>query len=85
MKYRVEIKRSAQKEIRLLPKNVLHRVLAKIKTLADNPKPSGCKKIVGSENTWRIRVGNYRIVYNIFDEVLVVEVITVRHRKDAYD
>ena len=85
MKYKVTIKKSAQKEIKALPKNVIKRVLIKIKQLADEPRPSGCRKIVGTEDTWRIRVGNYRIIYNVFDDVLLIEVIAVKHRKDAYN
>lgn len=85
MKYKVIIKKSAKKEIAALPKNVIKRVLIKIKKLADEPRPSGCRKIVGTEDTWRIRVGNYRIIYNVFDDVLIIEVIAVKHRKDAYN
>jgi mRNA interferase RelE/StbE len=85
MSYKVIIKKSAKKEIATLPKNVIKRVLMKIKQLADEPRPSGCRKIVGTENTWRIRVGNYRIIYNVFDDVLIIEVIAVKHRKDAYN
>lgn len=85
MKYEIRIKKSAQKEIKALPKNVIKRVLNKIKQLAEEPRPSGCRKIVGTENTWRIRVGNYRIIYNVFDEILLIEVIAVKHRKDAYN
>lgn len=85
MNYKVIIKKSAKKEIATLPKNVIKRVLMKIKQLADEPRPSGCRKIVGTENTWRIRVGNYRIIYNVFDDVLIIEVIAVKHRKDAYN
>lgn len=85
MSYKVTIKKSAQKEIKALPKNVIKRVLNKIKQLAEEPRPSGCRKIVGTENTWRIRVGNYRIIYNVFDEILLIEVIAVKHRKDAYN
>ncbi len=83
-KYNVQIKKSAQKEIRELPKSVIKRVLTKIYALADDPRPSGSKKLVGFENYWRIRVGNYRIIYTIDDGILLVEVIAVRHRKDAY-
>lgn len=84
MKYKVIIKRTAQKEIKSLPKSVIKRVVIKIQDLANNPRPSGSKKIVGTNDTWRVRVGNYRIIYDVFDEVLVVEVIAVSHRKDAY-
>lgn len=84
MNYKIIIKKSAQKEIKALPKNVIKRVLVKIKQLEHDPRPSGSKKIVGTEDTWRIRVGDYRIIYNVLDNVLIIEVIAVRHRKDAY-
>ena len=83
-KYSVQIKKSAQKEIRELPKPMIKRVLTKIYALADDPRPSGSRKLIGYENYWRIRVGNYRVIYTIDDGVLLVEVIAVRHRKDAY-
>jgi len=84
-KYKVQIKRTAQKQIDKLPLSVARRVVSKIRDLSDNPRPPGSRKIVGSENTWRIRVGNYRILYTVEDDILLVEVIRVRHRKDSYD
>ena len=85
MKYTVEISKKAYKDIRSLPKNMVQRVITKIRSLEDNPTPQGCKKIVGTENTWRVRVGNYRIIYDIYEEVLFVEVVKIAHRKDAYN
>ena len=84
MKYQVVIKQSAQKEIRVLPKSVMGRVVSKIKALAEEPRPSGAKKLVGSDQTWRIRIGDYRVVYEIVDEVVTVTIVAVRYRKDAY-
>jgi mRNA interferase RelE/StbE len=52
--------------------------------LEDNPRPPGCKKLVGEENAWRIRVGNYRVLYEIKDRVLIVHVVEIGHRKDVY-
>lgn len=85
MKYTIEISAKAQKDIRSLPKNMVNRVITKIRSLEEDPTPSGCRKIVGTENTWRVRVGNYRIIYDIFEEILFVEVVKVTHRKDAYN
>ncbi len=85
MKYSIVFTKRATKDIDGLPKNIKPRVLKKIKQLEDNPTPPGCRKIVGTENTWRVRIGDYRVIYNILDEVLVVEVIGVKHRKDAYN
>ena len=83
MPYRIEIKRSAVKEIRRLPDTVLRRVTGAIGSLAEDPRPEGCKKLSGSEK-YRIRVGDYRIVYTIDDTVVTVYIIRVRHRRDVY-
>ena len=84
MGYEIVIKKSAQKEIKQLPKHTINRVITKIKSLEENAYPAGAVKLVGSENTWRIRVGNYRIIYDVYEDRLVTEVVAVRHRKDAY-
>lgn len=82
-KYKVEIKKSAVKEIESLPKKDLKVVLDKISFLSENPRPHDCKKLSGQEK-YRIRCGNYRILYAIEDAVLVVYVVKVGHRKDIY-
>ena len=82
-KYKIEIKRSAVKEISKLPTKELKRILKKIKLLADNPRPFGAIKLSGDEK-FRIRIGNYRILYQIFDEKLIVFVVKVAHRKEVY-
>lgn len=82
-KYFVFILPSAQKEILKLPKLVQNRIVKTMTTLAKNPRPIGCKKLIGTD-AWRIRVGEYRIVYSIEDNVLRIEVIRVSHRKDVY-
>jgi len=81
--YRVEIKRSAAKEIAKLPASVLPRVIRKIEALQDDPRPQGCNKLSGDEK-YRIRVGDYRILYSIEEEVLIVYVVRVRYRKEVY-
>ncbi|MBF0105142.1 MAG: type II toxin-antitoxin system RelE/ParE family toxin [Deltaproteobacteria bacterium] len=81
--YKVKIKPSAVKELKHLPKKDLKRAVSKIRGLANNPRPEGCIKLSGSEK-YRIRQGNYRIVYSIQDDVLVVVVVKVAHRKEAY-
>ena len=82
-KYKVEIKRSAVKEIERLPCKEIKIVLDKIKALADDPRPCDCKKLSGQEK-YRVRCGNYRILYLIEDDVLIVYVVKVGHRKDVY-
>ncbi|MEM8527175.1 MAG: type II toxin-antitoxin system RelE/ParE family toxin [Bacteroidota bacterium] len=84
MKYEVIIKKSAKKEIKQLPKHTISRVISKIKLLEEDAYPTGSIKIVGSVNTWRLRAGNYRIIYDVYEDRVVIEVIAVRHRKDAY-
>ena len=82
-KYKIEIKRSAVKEIKKLPAKDLKKILAKISSLADNPRPNGCVKLSADEK-YRIRVGVYRILYEIIDKLLVIIVVKVAYRKDVY-
>ncbi|MBI5839862.1 MAG: type II toxin-antitoxin system RelE/ParE family toxin [Chloroflexi bacterium] len=82
--YQVEWKRSALKELEKLPRQFIPKIIAAVKGLSENPYPQGTKKLVGSEHTYRIREGDYRIVYEIFENKLIIEIIRVRHRKDVY-
>lgn len=82
--YRVLLERAAERELSRLPTRLQHRVIAAIKLLADNPRPSGCRKLTGSDRDWRIRVGDYRIVYEIDDAAKEVRVNRVRHRREVY-
>jgi mRNA interferase RelE/StbE len=82
--YRIEIKPSASKELEKLPRQIIPRIVAAIRELARDPHSQGVKKLTGFENTYRIRVGDYRILYNIYEDRLVIEIIRVRHRKEAY-
>jgi mRNA interferase RelE/StbE len=85
MTYSVRISKSASKEIELLPKHKVTRVMSKIEELGFNPRPPGCKKLAGTaEKLWRIRSGNYRIVYSVEDEIKIVEVRSVGDRKNIY-
>lgn len=83
--YKVKVKNSAQKEIRTLASRELrNKIVDIIDGLYTNPTPDDAKKIKGSSNVYRIRQGNYRIVYQVYESELIVIVIRVRHRKDAY-
>ena len=84
MSYEILFTRSAQKELNNLPQKIGDRILKKIDVLAENPRPSGCKKLEVSENTYRLRVSDYRIIYSIFDRQLIVEIIKIDHRKQVY-
>ena len=83
MKYRVSILRRAQKELANLPSEAFERVRDTLRSLADDPRPLGCKKLQGREG-WRIRVGNYRVLYKIDDDQHTVEVVHIGHRRDVY-
>ena len=82
-RYSIEIKKSAVKELSQIPKKDLVKIVKKINFLADNPRPEGSKKL-SREDKYRIRYGNYRILYLIKDDLLVIYVIKVAHRKDIY-
>lgn len=82
--YRVEIARSAEKALFRLPKEALVKVLSAIGALTQDPRPAGCRKLSGQEDTYRIRVGVYRIIYEIYDDMVLVKVLKVGHRKDIY-
>ena len=83
-KYKIEIKRSAVKEIKKLSSKDVGKILIKISSLAENPRPKGCVKLSADEK-YRIRVGVYRILYEIKDKHLVIIVVKVAHRKDVYN
>jgi len=82
--YKIELKTSAKKSLANLPKPVIKKIAGLIDELVGNPYPSGHKKLAGSDHTYRIRSGDYRIVYSIFDEALVIHIIKIGHRKDVY-
>ena len=85
LKYSLEIKQSAQKELDALGDPLFARIDRKILALADNPRPAGCKKLRGYNDQWRIRIGDYRVVYTINDTSRTVTVIRVAPRRDVYD
>jgi mRNA interferase RelE/StbE len=82
--YKIEWKNSAYKELQKLPRPMIVKVVAAVSDLANDPFPHGVKKLVGSEYTYRIRVGDYRVVYEVFENKLIIEIVRVRHRKDIY-
>lgn len=82
--YTIFLTKTAQKQLDKLPDNVIESLVEVIQSLAENPRPPGCKKLKGREG-YRVHKGDYRIIYDIFDAVLVVEVIGLGHRKDVYE
>ena len=82
--YQVKVAEEAAKFIRKQDKRIQRQIISSIRELAQNPRPQGCKKLQGYKELYRIRSGNYRIVYNIKEKMLLVFVVRVSHRKDIY-
>ena len=82
-KYSIEFKKSATKELNSLPNKEIKKILNSINQLIENPRPINSKKLSASER-YRIRVGDYRILYEIKDQILIVYIIKIAHRKDVY-
>lgn len=83
-RYTVLFARSARKELEDLPVRDVARIFAKIEDLSRDPRPAGCRKLVGESAAWRIRVGVYRVLYAVNDAEQIVDIIAIRHRRDAY-
>jgi mRNA interferase RelE/StbE len=82
--YQIEFRSSANRELSRLDRQVLRRVVAGIDALGDQPRPAGVRKLAGVDHTYRIRIGEYRVVYTIDDDRKMVSIDRVRHRSDAY-
>jgi mRNA interferase RelE/StbE len=82
--YNIQWKPSALHEIKRLDRTVIARIVAAIEILAQDPFPTGVRKLQGSLKTYRMRVGDYRVIYEVFAERLIILVVRVRHRKEAY-
>lgn len=83
--YKVIVSKTAFKELADLPTQIVNRIIPAIKRLGDDPRPPGCKKLKGEQDAWRIRIGDYRVIYTVDDVVRIVDVRSVGHRKDIYD
>ena len=84
MAYQVDIAPAAQRDVKRLPPEVVRKVDAAMLELEQHPRPHGCTKLEGSEDEYRVRVGDYRILYVIDDQAKLVTIAHVRHRRDAY-
>jgi mRNA interferase RelE/StbE len=82
--YKLIIKRSAERDLERLPRALFLRMNERILALRDEPRPPGTRKLQGNLEGWRIRVGNYRIIYQINDDIQSVTIVRVRHRSDVY-
>ena len=83
--YAVVFARSARKELEALDGVLVNRIFPKIAALAKEPRPDGCRKLKGEKLLWRIRIGDYRVIYAIYDDARKVDVISIRHRSKAYE
>lgn len=82
--YRVVFARSARRELEGLESSVARRIMSRVEALTTDPRPHGCVKLQGAADLWRIRIGDYRVIYAIDDNARLVDVRVVRHRSDAY-
>lgn len=82
--YQVLLERTAEKDLQRLSSQIHGRIITAIQQLATNPRPQGCRKLTGSKNDWRIRVADYRVIYEIADEIRIVRINRVRHRREVY-
>ena len=85
MTYRVEVAPGAPRQLRTLDPSARRRVQAAIELLADQPRPTGAKKLVGGEGEWRVRTGDYQIVSEVHDNVLLALVVAVGHPRDIHE
>lgn len=84
MSYRIAISSAAARQLRKLDAQACRRIQAAIDLLSENPRPAGAKKLVGGGGEWRVRTGNYRIIYELNDDALLVLVLAVGHRRQIY-
>mgnify|MGYP003948256825 CR=1 FL=1 len=82
--YKIKITATAEKFLKKIPKKDLQKVIETIQVLAISPFPDGCRKLRGEEDFYRVRQGNYRIIYEVIDNKLIVLVLKIGHRKDIY-
>lgn len=82
--YKIEWNRSAVKELKQLSKETVKRILENVEQLSSIPFPNKTKKLAGSENSFRIRIGDYRVIYTVSSKILTIEIVRVGHRRDIY-
>lgn len=82
--YDITFARSALKELESYDNELLNRIFSRIESLSEQPRPHGCIKLKGNNDLWRIRIGNYRVLYSIDDNQNIVDIISIGHRKDIY-
>ena len=83
--YEVLLSKAARKQLGTLPAFIHNKIIEDISALAASPRPAGCKKLTGYNNSWRIRIGDYMVIYEVEDKILRILVIAIGHRKDVYE
>ena len=83
--YSITFARSARRELQALDSSIISRILTKVEALAVHPRPPGSRKLTGEKHLWRIRIGDYRVIYSILDRERRIDISAVRHRREAYD
>jgi mRNA interferase RelE/StbE len=82
--YEILLASQAERDLKRLAAQEFHRIIPEIKALADMPRPPGCRKLVGSRSDYRIRIGDYRVIYEVDDKDNKVRIMRIRHRRDIY-
>ncbi|HIE06083.1 MAG TPA: type II toxin-antitoxin system RelE/ParE family toxin [bacterium (Candidatus Stahlbacteria)] len=82
--YEVYLERRAERDLKNLEPKDFYRIISHIKKLSKIPRPAGCRKITGSQNDWRIRIGKFRVLYEVDDEAKIVKIMSIRHRRAVY-
>ena len=82
--YKIVITETAERALYRLPKKIVPKIVAAIQSLTINPYPSGCRKLSGEQDTFRIRLGTYRIIYEIYKSTIEIKILKIGHRKDVY-
>ena len=83
-RYHIDVSATAEKQLKKLPRAVQIRIVTKIMQLADDPYPSGCRKLTGFDDAFRVRVGTYRVIYSVHQATIVIVILKIGHRKDVY-
>ncbi|HIJ73059.1 MAG TPA: type II toxin-antitoxin system RelE/ParE family toxin [Candidatus Hydrogenedentes bacterium] len=82
--YQIEWKSAALRELRRIDRNVIPRIVSAVEALQEDPFPPTTRKLQGTEHTYRLRVGDYRVIYEVLDKRLIIQIVRVRHRRDVY-
>lgn len=82
--YQIEWRKSTKRDLKKIPPEEVTKIISSVEALKSNPRPVGSVKLSGSQYAYRIRIGNYRVIYEIYDHKVIIEVVKVGHRRDIY-